>query len=73
MEQQTQSTTDTATPRLEDIQAVCQRTGMGKSYIYREVAAGNFPKPIKISNRSLFVAADVSQWINERIAENKQA
>jgi prophage regulatory protein len=61
--------------KLITIKEVCERTCSGPSFIYGEAAAGRFPKPIKIgaskSRRaaSRFVDSEVSDWIEQRIAE----
>lgn len=48
------------------------RTGYGKSWIYKLIAQGRFPKPVKIGSRSIaFVESEVDEWINQRIAESR--
>jgi prophage regulatory protein len=38
------------------------------SHLYELVARGNFPKPIKISERiTAFIESEVDAWINEKI------
>ena len=54
---------------LERLPQVKARTGLGRSEIYRRIAAGNFPAPIKLGERaSAWNAAEVDGWITERIA-----
>jgi len=54
---------------LERLPQVKARTGLGRSEIYRRIAAGNFPAPIKLGERaSAWSAAEVDSWISERIA-----
>ncbi|WP_218137560.1 AlpA family transcriptional regulator [Variovorax sp. YR266] len=61
--------------KLITIHEVCERTGMGTSFIHAEIAAGRFPKPVKLgaskSRRAAarFVDGEVSDWIEQRIAE----
>ena len=60
--------------RLERLRRVRERTGLGKSEIYRRCAAGTFPKPLKLSDRatgraSSWVGREIDAWINARIAE----
>ena len=61
--------------KLITIKEVCERTGMGPSFVYAEVAARRFPQPVKLgaskSRRaaSRFVESEVSDWIEQRIAE----
>lgn len=48
---------------------VASRVGLGRTRIYAGVASGDFPKPVKIGRRSLWVEAEIDQWIAARIAE----
>jgi prophage regulatory protein len=44
------------------------RTGMSRSSIYAGVAAGTFPRPIKLAARSVaWLESDVDRWITQRI------
>ena len=48
---------------------VMARTSMSKPYIYAQMKAGTFPKPVKTGIRSVaWVEADVAAWIDARIA-----
>jgi prophage regulatory protein len=49
--------------RLERLPAVVARTGMSRSWIYKEVAAGRFPKPFKVGGASGWSAAALDHWI----------
>ncbi|OUR63487.1 hypothetical protein A9Q79_10310 [Methylophaga sp. 42_25_T18] len=52
---------------------VVVRTGKSRSAIYREAAAGTFPKPIKLSERSSgWLESEIEQWIDERIAASRE-
>jgi prophage regulatory protein len=61
--------------KLITIKEVSERTGMGDSFIHAEIAAGRFPKPVKLgaskSRRAAarFVDGEVSDWIERHIAE----
>ena len=45
------------------------RTGHGRTAIYRGIADGTFPAPIKIGPRSVgWLESEVSDWIKARIA-----
>ncbi|OAT21119.1 AlpA family transcriptional regulator [Buttiauxella noackiae ATCC 51607] len=58
--------------RLMKMPEVMHRTGNGKSWIYRLISQGRFPKPIKIGSRSIaFIESEVDEWINQRIAESR--
>jgi prophage regulatory protein len=46
------------------------RTGKSASSIYEAIAAGQFPRPIKVGPRtSAWVEAEVDAWIEDRIRE----
>ncbi|MDC3357035.1 AlpA family transcriptional regulator [Pseudomonadales bacterium] len=48
--------------------AVLQKVGMSKSFVYDLITQDKFPKPVKVSPRiSCWVAAEVDQWVQERI------
>lgn len=55
--------------RLERLSAVIARTGMSRSWIYKEVAAGRFPKQVKIGGASGWSAAAVDRWIESLISD----
>ncbi|WP_397589686.1 helix-turn-helix transcriptional regulator [Sphingorhabdus sp.] len=49
-------------------------TGLSGSTLYELMAAGKFPKPVKISNRCVaWPANEVEAWIAARIAERELA
>ena len=51
-------------PRVIDI------TGLPRSSLYAKIAAGEFPAPIKLSQRSVgWSLTEVDAWIHERIAQ----
>lgn len=62
-----------ATRRLERLPAVVARTGMSRSWVYAEAAAGRFPKPIKIGSASRWDAAAVDYWLETMIASGTGA
>jgi predicted DNA-binding transcriptional regulator AlpA len=46
--------------------AVCDRTSLSRSTLDRAVAAGRFPKPMRITDRRLaYNAAAVEKWMEE--------
>jgi len=56
--------------RLLTPRAVCERTSLSRSSLDRLVAAGEFPKPIRITERRLaYSAADVESWIESRVLD----
>lgn len=56
-------------PMLERLPRVRARTGLSRSEIYRRIAQGTFPKPIKLGMRaSAWAEHEVTAWIAARIA-----
>lgn len=48
--------------------AVCNKIALSRATLDRLVAANNFPKPIRLTERRLvFDAASVEQWMAERV------
>lgn len=55
---------------LERLSSVKERTGKSRTTIYRDIAAGTFPRPLKIGARaSAWDSREVDAWIAARIAE----
>lgn len=43
------------------------KTGLGRSSIYRLIQLGQFPKPVKLTERSVgWLESEIDQWIDER-------
>lgn len=60
---------DAKPSRLIRMKKVLEMTGLGKTSVYDLLNAGNFPKSVPISERSVaWVEAEVQQWIDDRIA-----
>lgn len=54
---------------LERLPQVKARTGLSRSEIYRRIATGEFPQPVKLGERaSAWSAVEVDCWIAGRIA-----
>lgn len=69
MDAVTLTTPPTGALILERLPQVKARTGLCRSDIYRRIAAGDFPAPIKLGERaSAWNAAEVDSWITGRIA-----
>jgi prophage regulatory protein len=62
-----------AEPRsLLRLPEVKRRVGLGRTSIYEAVARGDFPQPIKLSERAVAWPSDaVSRWIEARIAASR--
>ena len=57
--------TETTAPRLIRLRDVMRMTGLGRSSVYANVKAGEFPAPIKLSARSAaWVQQEVFDWID---------
>ncbi|WLE60308.1 AlpA family transcriptional regulator [Burkholderia plantarii] len=53
---------------------VAEKVGLGKSTLYRMIAAGEFPKPIKItSDCNGWLDEDIDQWLAERAGRHQAA
>lgn len=46
-----------------------RRAGISRSHAYELIAAGEFPRPVKVGRASRFVAAEIDAWIEGRIAQ----
>ena len=56
--------------RLISLAEACERSGFSRWWIRQSVIEGKFPRPVPTGGRSTkFVAHEVDQWINDRIAE----
>lgn len=51
-------------PKVEEL------TGLGRSAIYEYMARGQFPRPVRLSDKAVgWIEAEVSEWIIARVAE----
>lgn len=56
--------------RILKLKEVMERTGLGRSSIYKFVAEGTFPKPISLGARAVgWVDGEVDEWVRLKIAE----
>jgi len=54
--------------RLIRIKEVQHRTGLGRSTIYRWMAQGKFPKPVRLGSYSVaWAETDISHWIEQHL------
>ena len=57
--------------RRRDVEKV---TGLPRSTIYLMMAEGRFPKPIRISSKSVaWLESDIANWQEQRIRESEVA
>ncbi|MDZ5457889.1 helix-turn-helix transcriptional regulator [Azohydromonas lata] len=55
---------------LLKLQTVRAMTGLSDSTIYRKLAAGDFPQPIRLGTRcTRFRAGDVTAWLRQQAAK----
>lgn len=48
--------------------------GLKRSTIYKKIQDGEFPKPIKISERAVaWLESDLQEWLSCRIAESRKS
>jgi len=53
--------------------AVESVTGLSRSSIYSKMEIGTFPKPIKLSERSVgWLESEVQEWVQNRVAETRK-
>lgn len=53
-------------PSLLHLAEVRRLVGIGKSQLYRLIAAGDFPAPVKIRRSSRWLSSEVDAWIHAR-------
>ena len=52
--------------------AVLDITGLKRSTLYKRVAGGNFPRPIRLGPRAVgWIRHEVDEWLRARIAESR--
>ncbi|PTQ88567.1 AlpA family transcriptional regulator [Agitococcus lubricus] len=53
--------------RLTDVMF---HTGLGRSSIYKFIAAGTFPKPVPLGDRAVgWVKSEIEDWIMDKIED----
>lgn len=55
------------TPSLERLPSVLARIGMKRAWLYKQIAEGAFPPPVKIGGASCWDARVVDRWIEEQL------
>lgn len=64
---QVQHSTEATLPAILRLPEVMHLTGLGRSTIYRLLAAGQFPAPVQLSVRAVgWRRTDVDHWTAER-------
>lgn len=55
--------------RIEQLPEVISRTGLCRSSIYAAISRGDFPQPLKITDRAIgFLSREVDDWIGAKAA-----
>lgn len=62
---------DAAPERLLPMRAVRDQVALHPATIYGMIKDGEFPKPIKMGRRSLWIESEIQAWIQARIAESR--
>lgn len=63
----------TTQPKLLKLPAVLARTGLSRAMVYRLMGAGDFPRSVHLSARSVaWVESEVHDWISSRIQETRK-
>ncbi len=59
--------------RLIPTAVVLDRISMSKTQMYRQINAGNFPKPVPVGRQRIaFVESEVNAWIEKRIRDREE-
>ena len=73
MKQLSQAKQDQDKARLIRLREVMTKTGLSRSYVYALAQKGQFPKPVKLSERSsAWIESEVQNWIDERIQQRSE-
>ena len=54
--------------RFINLSAVEDKTALKKSSIYAKVKAGDFPPPIKMGVRTVWVESEIDTWLDAQVA-----
>ena len=56
---------------LVDMKEITKLTGLTDKWFYKLIQDGQFPKPIKLGNRSRWLTSEVDAWLQARIVESR--
>lgn len=59
--------------RLLRLPAVLAKTGRARACLYKDIAAGTFPRPVTLGRVSAWAESEVQLWIEERKAARNRA
>lgn len=58
--------------QIQKLVEVKKNTGLSGSSIYRLASKGQFPKPIKLSQRSSgWLKSEIDEWLDERVEASR--
>lgn len=57
---------------LVDMKEITKFTGLTDKWFYKQIQEGQFPKPIKLGNRSRWLTSEVNAWLQARITESRE-
>ncbi len=60
-------------PALFGFAPLSHYVGFGRSRIYQLIAAGEFPKPIKVGKSSRWIRAEIDSWISHQSHQRTEA
>jgi prophage regulatory protein len=60
---------DNSDARTLSLKQVVDLTSLSKAYIYQLITLGLFPAPAKVGRKSLWLAREVSCWVEARFAD----
>lgn len=56
--------------KLIRLKQVIECTGLARSTVYKFMAEGDFPKPVKLGVRvAAWVESEINDWVNARISQ----
>lgn len=67
----TANTAGTNEIRFIRLPEVMTRVGLSRPMIYKSIAAGKFPRHIKIGAATVWNSQEIGTWIRERIASSR--
>jgi prophage regulatory protein len=51
---------------------VVERCAVSRSFLYASVANGTFPKPVKLGMRSVWVRAEIDEWVKTKVSKRAE-
>lgn len=58
---------------LLEVNDVCRKVKFSKTTLYDLIKNDGFPKPIKVGAKSVWVEAEIDQWIESKISSRDSA